>query len=55
MNTRNLILIALFTIVPAAKSFAALDSVLNGMYVNVTAPDYSSTQVRGTISGGSIY
>ena len=55
MNTRNLILIALFTIVPAAKSFAALDSVLNGMYVNVTAPDYTTSQFRGTISGGSIY
>lgn len=32
-----------------------LSSVLDGMFVNVTAPDVVSNQFRGAISGGGIY
>ena len=33
----------------------AMNSLLDGMFVNVTAPDVVSTQMRGTLSGGGVY
>ena len=33
----------------------AMNNLLDGMFVNVTAPDVVSSQLRGTISGGGVY
>lgn len=39
----------------ATASAAGIQSVLDGMFINVTAPDVVSNQFRGAIAGGSIY
>lgn len=55
MKFRKLLLAGLIASTLTTTSNAAIDAVLTGMYTNVTAPDSTSSQFRGTLSGGSVY
>ncbi|OLP04546.1 conjugal transfer protein TraH [Rhodoferax antarcticus] len=55
MNYKKSIIIFIIASLQMSTSNAALDSVLNGMFLNATAPDVTSSQFRGTLSGGSLY
>lgn len=55
MKFKRILLVGLIASTLTATSNAALDSMLTGMYINVTAPDTTSSQFRGTLSGGSVY
>lgn len=45
----------LIVCIATGSNAASLNSVMDGMFANVTSPNYVSTQLRGSISGGSIY
>lgn len=55
MKLKTLFATGLILTFHATTSNAALDGLLNNMYINVTAPDYTTSQFRGTLSGGSLY
>jgi conjugative transfer pilus assembly protein TraH len=40
---------------PSVGQAANMDSVLDGMYTNITNPQALNSQLRGSISGGSVY
>jgi conjugative transfer pilus assembly protein TraH len=55
MKLKRLVAVGLIASTLTTTSNAALDSVLTGMYINASSPDYTTSQFRGTLSGGSIY
>lgn len=52
---KKLTVIAATTATIGTAGAAGIKDVLDGMFVNVTAPDVVSNQFRGAISGGGIY
>ena len=55
MKLKKLLAVGLVASCLSISANAALDSVLTGMYINASAPDSTSSQFRGTLSGGSMY
>ena len=53
LRTISTALVAATTI--SYASAAGMSGVLDGMFANVTAPDVTSSQFRGSISGGGMY
>jgi len=52
---KKLTIVVATTATVANASAAGIKDVLDGMFVNVTAPDVVSNQFRGAIAGGGIY
>lgn len=55
MKYKKSIIIFVLASMQMTTSNAALDSILNGMFLNATAPNVTDSQFRGTLSGGSVY
>lgn len=56
MKQLNKIAVAVLTYCAVSSvNSAGIESVLDGMFANVTAPNVVSTQLRGSINGGSVY
>lgn len=51
---KSVLAICISTLAHSAQA-ASINSVLDGMFTNVTSPDVVSTQFRGAVTGGSVY